>query len=81
MDNGDPFRLLDVLSSHDVPFVVIGGHAVTFHGFVRATEDTDVVVWLMHLVPPTLAARSRATKRPTAAGRGLGKEALRWVGH
>ena len=43
MDNGDPFRLLDVLSSHDVPYVVIGGHAVTFHGFVRATEDTDVV--------------------------------------
>jgi hypothetical protein len=43
MDGGDPFRLLDVLSSHSVPFVVIGGHAVTFHGFVRATEDTDVV--------------------------------------
>jgi hypothetical protein len=23
--------------------VVIGGHAVTYHGFVRATEDTDIV--------------------------------------
>ncbi len=45
MESGDPFHLLDVLSSHDVPFVVIGGHAVTFHGFVRATEDTDVVFW------------------------------------
>jgi hypothetical protein len=43
MECGDPFPLLDVLSSHSVPFVVIGGHAVTFHGFVRATEDTDVV--------------------------------------
>ncbi len=43
MECGDPFHLLDVLSSHNVPFVVIGGHAVTFHGFVRATEDTDVV--------------------------------------
>ena len=43
MECGDPFPLLDVLSSHNVPFVVIGGHAVTFHGFVRATEDTDVV--------------------------------------
>ena len=43
MDSGNPLHLLDVLSSHDVPFVVIGGHAVTFHGFVRATEDTDVV--------------------------------------
>jgi hypothetical protein len=26
-----------------VPFVIIGGHAVTYHGFVRATEDTDIV--------------------------------------
>jgi hypothetical protein len=43
MEFGDPFHLLDVLSSHNVPFVVIGGHAVTYHGFVRATEDTDVV--------------------------------------
>ena len=43
MEYGDPFHLLDVLSSHDVPFVIIGGHAVTYHGFVRATEDTDIV--------------------------------------
>jgi len=43
MDSGNPLHLLDVLSSHNVPFVVIGGHAVTYHGFVRATEDTDVV--------------------------------------
>ena len=43
MECGDPFHLLDVLSSHNVPFVIIGGHAVTYHGFVRATEDTDVV--------------------------------------
>lgn len=43
MESGDPFHLLDVLSRHDVPFVIIGGHAVTFHGFVRATEDTDIV--------------------------------------
>ena len=43
MECGDLFHLLDVLSTHNVPFVIIGGHAVTFHGFVRATEDTDVV--------------------------------------
>ena len=43
MECGDPFHLLEVLSRHDVPFVVIGGHAVACHGFVRATEDTDVV--------------------------------------
>src|SRR5688500_8097085 len=44
MESGDPFRLIDVLTKHDVPFVIIGGHAVTYHGFVRATEDTDIVV-------------------------------------
>jgi len=43
MKNTDPFHLLDVLSNHDVPLVIIGGHAVTYHGYVRATEDTDVV--------------------------------------
>ena len=37
--------LLDVLSGHGVPFVVIGGHAVNLHGVLRATEDTDLL-WL-----------------------------------
>jgi hypothetical protein len=39
------FRLFDVLVRHGVPFVVVGGHAVNFHGFIRATEDTDVL-WI-----------------------------------
>jgi hypothetical protein len=39
------FQLLQALSHHAVPFVIIGGHAVYFHGFRRLTEDTDVV-WL-----------------------------------
>ncbi len=43
MASGNPFRLIDVLRSHDVPLVIIGGHAVTHHGYVRATEDTDIV--------------------------------------
>lgn len=38
-------EILSVLRKHGVPFVVIGGHAVNFHGFLRMTEDTDVV-WL-----------------------------------
>jgi hypothetical protein len=33
-----------VLTRHGVPFVVIGGHAVNYHGYVRATEDHDVVL-------------------------------------
>lgn len=43
MESGDPFRLIDILIKHDVPFVIIGGHAVAHHGYVRATEDADVV--------------------------------------
>jgi hypothetical protein len=35
--------LLDALHRHDVRFVVIGGVAVGAHGFVRGTEDLDLV--------------------------------------
>jgi hypothetical protein len=35
--------LLEVLHDHDVRFVVIGGVAVGAHGFVRGTEDLDLV--------------------------------------
>lgn len=38
-------HIADVLRRHGVPFVIIGGHAVVFHGYRRSTEDTDVV-WL-----------------------------------
>ena len=38
-------ELLRLLSRHGVPFVVIGGHAVSFHGHIRATEDVDLI-WL-----------------------------------
>jgi hypothetical protein len=39
------FQLFEVLTRHGVPFVVVGGHAVNFHGFIRGTEDTDVL-WI-----------------------------------
>lgn len=35
--------LLEALHEHDVRFVVIGGVAVGAHGFVRGTEDLDLV--------------------------------------
>jgi len=38
-------ELLAVLQRHGVAVVVVGGHAVNFHGFTRATEDLDVV-WI-----------------------------------
>jgi hypothetical protein len=37
-------ELLDLLNSHKVEFVVIGGHALAFHGRPRFTEDIDVFV-------------------------------------
>lgn len=36
-------RILEVLKRHDVPLVIVGGHAVIVHGYARATEDLDVV--------------------------------------
>jgi hypothetical protein len=39
------FRAFEVLRRHGLPFVIIGGHAVNFHGYVRGTDDADVV-WL-----------------------------------
>jgi hypothetical protein len=41
----DDMEILRVLRGHGVPFVIIGGHAVNFHGYGRATEDIDVI-WL-----------------------------------
>ena len=41
----DPPSVPALLKRHGVPFVVIGGHAVNFHGYGRATEDVDVL-WL-----------------------------------
>lgn len=43
MANGPMIELFQHLKAYEVPFVVIGGHAVNFHGYVRATEDVDIV--------------------------------------
>ena len=44
MPNTDvPLTLFQLLARAGVPFVIIGGHAVIFHGHVRATEDADVI--------------------------------------
>jgi len=41
--DSDPARVIDVLVSHGVDFVVIGGVAVISHGHVRNTRDLDFV--------------------------------------
>jgi hypothetical protein len=37
-------RLNEAAGSRGLTFLVIGGHAVIAHGFVRGTEDADIVV-------------------------------------
>jgi hypothetical protein len=37
-------KLLVLLASHDVRFLVVGGIAVTLQGYVRLTEDIDILV-------------------------------------
>lgn len=39
----DPVALLGALQAAKVGFVVIGGFAVSFHGYTRTTKDLDVV--------------------------------------
>lgn len=39
----DFWALLRVLSEHGVEFVLIGGFAVSLHGYVRTTKDVDIV--------------------------------------
>ena len=39
----NPLTVFQLLARAGVPFVIIGGHAVIFHGHVRATEDTDLI--------------------------------------
>jgi hypothetical protein len=34
--------LLDVLADHEVEYLVVGGFAVSAHGFPRATKDIDI---------------------------------------
>ncbi len=41
--NTDTDNVFDHLARHGVPFVVIGGHAVNYHGYIRTTEDHDIV--------------------------------------
>jgi hypothetical protein len=39
----DPSRLLRLLHEHGVEHIIIGGFAVTAHGFTRTTKDLDIV--------------------------------------
>lgn len=40
----DLSELLSLLNSHEVEFLVVGAHALAFHGVPRFTEDIDIFV-------------------------------------
>ena len=40
----DLLELLELFRSKGVEFLVVGGHAVAFHGYPRLTEDLDLFV-------------------------------------
>jgi len=45
VDLPDDFReFLQCLNAAEVQYLVVGGHAVSFHGYPRFTRDVDVVV-------------------------------------
>lgn len=37
-------EFIELLSSHQVEFLVVGGHSVAFHGYPRLTDDLDLFV-------------------------------------
>jgi hypothetical protein len=63
--------LLAALHEHEVRFIVIGGVAVGAHGFLRSTEDLDLVPDpdLKNLKLLTLALEALDSTMPTVEGR------------
>lgn len=43
MSQAEVLYIADALQEAGVQVVIIGGHAVNFHGYLRATEDVDLV--------------------------------------
>jgi hypothetical protein len=56
-------KLINALVRHKVPFVIIGGHAVNYHGHQRGTQDVDAI-WLR--APDSEAALLNALREVNA---------------
>ncbi len=71
MTEFDLRALLEALHKHEVQFVVIGGVAVSAHGFVRGTEDLDLVPDPdpANLQRLTVALEALESTLPTVGGR------------
>lgn len=42
--SADMKKLIWLFEEHDVDYTLVGGHAVNFYGYVRATQDMDLLV-------------------------------------
>jgi hypothetical protein len=40
----DSREFIELINSHDVRYLIVGGHAVAFHGYPRTTGDMDFFV-------------------------------------
>lgn len=72
--------VVDCLNKADLPYALCGGLAVVAHGFMRATDDIDLLVPAAY-VPLVKQAIRRAgfvvaTPEPMVFGRGTAREAI-----
>lgn len=37
-------KIINSLNQHNVNYVIIGGYAIILHGYLRATEDLDIMI-------------------------------------
>jgi predicted nucleotidyltransferase len=61
-------RVCRLLNEAGVKYVIVGGHAVAYHGVVRATKDIDV------LIEPTVENASRALRALEGLTWGIARE-------
>ncbi len=38
----DFIEFIELLSKHNVRYIITGGYAVVYHGYVRSTNDIDI---------------------------------------
>ncbi len=46
MINKDFKEFIGLLNKHKVKYLVVGGYALSFHGYPRYTKDIDFWVWV-----------------------------------
>ena len=45
MFSKDMRDLIDLLNAREVRYALVGGHAVNYYGYVRATQDVDLLIY------------------------------------